>query len=355
MTNSRRTRQRPRANSADAVQPRRRLRLQARTWRAGARRAPPERCSPRPPARGASTPATTPPCGNSTTSGPSSRPPTSSRRWSTMRAPGAVSQRPTACPTSTRWAVARSSRSTWSAGTPTRLPTELLGEVLAGGQDIADEAGFVVAGGHTIDDPEPKYGMAVTGEAHPDRLLTNAGLRAGQDIVLTKALGVGVLTTAIKAERATPEQAEAAVASMVRLNDIGARLALAAGATGCTDVTGFGLLGHLGRMALESAVTCRRRVRRSAVPARRGRPRSRRRHARRQPPQPGLGARLRRRRRPRRGAPTAARRRSDIRRPRVRRRSLGDGERSRRTGRHGSSGRTDRHAPTPAVPVSRLR
>ena len=136
-----------------------------------------------------------------------------------------------------------------------KLPTSLLGEVLAGGQDIADEAGFVIAGGHTIDDPEPKYGMAVTGEAHPDRLLTNAGLRAGQDIVLTKALGVGVLTTAIKNGRATPAQSDAAVASMVRLNDVAARLALAAGATGCTDVTGFGLLGHLGRMALESAVS----------------------------------------------------------------------------------------------------
>jgi selenide, water dikinase len=135
------------------------------------------------------------------------------------------------------------------------LPTSLLGDVLAGGQDIAAEAGFVIAGGHTIDDPEPKYGMAVTGEAHPDRLLTNAGLRVGQDIVLTKALGVGVLTTAIKHGRATAEQADAVVASMVRLNDIGARLALAAGATGCTDVTGFGLLGHLGRMALESAVS----------------------------------------------------------------------------------------------------
>lgn len=135
------------------------------------------------------------------------------------------------------------------------LPTWLLGEVLAGGQDIATEAGFVIAGGHTIDDPEPKYGMAVTGEVHPDRLLTNAGLRAGQDIVLTKPLGVGVLTTAIKNERATPEQADAAVASMVRLNDVASRLALAAGATGCTDVTGFGLLGHLGRMALESGVS----------------------------------------------------------------------------------------------------
>ncbi len=137
------------------------------------------------------------------------------------------------------------------------LPTSLLGDVLAGGQDIATEAGFVIAGGHTIDDPEPKYGMAVTGEAHPDRLLTNAGLRPGQDIVLTKALGVGVLTTAIKRGRATIEQSDAAVASMVRLNDVASRLALAAGATGCTDVTGFGLLGHLGRMALESRVSVR--------------------------------------------------------------------------------------------------
>ncbi len=135
------------------------------------------------------------------------------------------------------------------------LPTELLGEVLAGGQDIATEAGFVIAGGHTIDDPEPKYGMAVTGEVHPDRILTNAGLRAGQDIVLSKPLGVGVLTTAIKAGRASVEQAAAAVASMVRLNDVAARVAVAAGATGCTDVTGFGLAGHLGRMALESGVS----------------------------------------------------------------------------------------------------
>jgi selenide,water dikinase len=136
-----------------------------------------------------------------------------------------------------------------------QLPTSLLGDVLAGGQDIADEAGFVIAGGHTIDDPEPKYGMAVTGEAHPSRLLTNAGLRTGQDIVLTKPLGVGVLTTAIKNGRASTAQADAAVASMVRLNDVASRVALAAGVTGCTDVTGFGLLGHLGRMALESAVS----------------------------------------------------------------------------------------------------
>lgn len=135
------------------------------------------------------------------------------------------------------------------------LPTALLGEVLAGGQDIAIAAGFVVVGGHTIDDPEPKYGMSVTGEVHPDRILTNAGLLPGQDIVLTKPLGVGVITTAIKADAAPPDVAAGAIDSMTRLNDVGARHAIDAGATGCTDVTGFGLMGHLGRMALESHVT----------------------------------------------------------------------------------------------------
>jgi selenide,water dikinase len=134
------------------------------------------------------------------------------------------------------------------------LPTDLLSEVLAGGQDIATAAGFVVVGGHTIDDPEPKYGMAVTGEVHPDRILTNSGLEAGQDLILTKPLGIGVLTTAIKAGKATEEQAAGAVESMTRINDVAARVALACGATGCTDVTGFGLMGHLGRMALESGV-----------------------------------------------------------------------------------------------------
>ena len=134
------------------------------------------------------------------------------------------------------------------------LPTELLGEVLAGGRDVASAAGFAVVGGHTIDDPEPKYGMAVTGEVHPDRVLTNAGLRVGDELVLTKPLGVGVITTAIKADAAGGAIAAAAVDSMTRLNDIAARVAVDAGATGCTDVTGFGLLGHLGRMTIESDV-----------------------------------------------------------------------------------------------------
>ena len=136
------------------------------------------------------------------------------------------------------------------------LPTELLGELLAGGQDIATAGGFTIVGGHTIDDPEPKYGLSVTGEVHPDRILTNTGLRRGHDLILTKPLGVGILTTAIKADLATDAEAAAAVASMTRLNDVASRLAVAAGVTGCTDVTGFGLLGHLGRMALESAVRC---------------------------------------------------------------------------------------------------
>ncbi len=135
------------------------------------------------------------------------------------------------------------------------LPTSLLGEVLAGGQDVAAAAGFVIAGGHTIDDPEPKYGMAVTGEVDPNRILTNTGLRAGQAVVLTKPLGVGVVTTAIKADQADAPTVEAAVTEMTRLNDVAARVALAADATGCTDVTGFGLLGHLGRMTVESGVT----------------------------------------------------------------------------------------------------
>ena len=134
------------------------------------------------------------------------------------------------------------------------LPTSLLSEVLAGADEIAAEAGFVVAGGHTVDDPEPKFGMAVVGEAHPDRLLRNTELRAEQALVLTKPLGVGVITTAIKRGLASSAEADAAIASMCALNDTAAAVAVAQGATGATDVTGFGLLGHLGQMAAASGV-----------------------------------------------------------------------------------------------------
>lgn len=134
------------------------------------------------------------------------------------------------------------------------LSADLLVEVLQGAQEIASEAGFVIAGGHTVDDPEPKFGLAVMGEVHPDRMLTNTGFRPGDALVLTKPLGIGVITTAIKSGDAPPDVVEAAMQSMTRLNADAAAVAVAAGATGATDITGFGLLGHLGRVAIESAV-----------------------------------------------------------------------------------------------------
>jgi len=137
------------------------------------------------------------------------------------------------------------------------LSNELLGDVLLGGQDIADACGFLVAGGHTVDDPEPKYGMAVVGEVHPDRLLTNAGLVTGQSLILTKPLGIGIITTAQKRNVVDDVTIAAAIDSMSRTNAEAAARAVAAGATGATDVTGFGLLGHAGRMAQESEVSLR--------------------------------------------------------------------------------------------------
>jgi selenide,water dikinase len=134
------------------------------------------------------------------------------------------------------------------------LSVDVLGQVLSGAEEAAAEGGWLTVGGHTVDDPEPKFGLVVIGEVHPDRLLTNSGLQPGQALVLTKPLGVGVATTALKKGVADAATVDAAVASMVRLNDRAAHVAVEAGATGATDVTGFGLLGHLGRMAGESGV-----------------------------------------------------------------------------------------------------
>ena len=134
------------------------------------------------------------------------------------------------------------------------LQSSMLSEVLAGGLEIAEQAGMAIIGGHTISDPEPKYGMAVTGEVTSNKMLTNAGLQPGQDLILTKPLGVGVITTAIKAGIAGKEIISSAVASMIQLNDIASQVAVSAGASGATDITGFGLLGHLGKMALISNV-----------------------------------------------------------------------------------------------------
>ena len=131
------------------------------------------------------------------------------------------------------------------------LPYELLQEVLAGGLAIAQEAGVPVIGGHSVDDPEPKYGMAVTGTAHPDRLLRNDAAAPGLPITLTKPLGVGLLNNRMKA---TGEVSAAAIKTMTTLNRDAAAAALAAGARAATDVTGFGLLGHLFKMGRASGV-----------------------------------------------------------------------------------------------------
>ena len=130
-----------------------------------------------------------------------------------------------------------------------KLPFTLAREVLRGGLDIAAEAGCIVGGGHSIDDPEPKYGMAVTGIADPDRLLRNDSGRPGMPLTLTKPLGLGVMNNRHKA---TGERFEAAIETMTTLNADASAAALAAGATTATDITGFGLLGHLHKLARAS-------------------------------------------------------------------------------------------------------
>lgn len=137
------------------------------------------------------------------------------------------------------------------------LPLDLLSEVLEGAAATAADGGWVTVGGHTIDDPEPKFGCAVIGEVRVDRMLRADRLRVGDSLVLSKPVGIGVISTAVKRGAASPEAVNAAVASMTRLNARAADVATVAGATGATDVTGFGLLGHLRRMAEASAVDVR--------------------------------------------------------------------------------------------------
>jgi selenide, water dikinase len=138
------------------------------------------------------------------------------------------------------------------------LPMELLAEILRGGSEAAALAGAPVLGGHSVDDPEPKYGMAVTGLVHPDRVLRNVGARPGDQLLLTKPLGSGILTTAIKRGTATPEQVAGVTAVMAELNRAAGEVLAASGAvTALTDVTGFGLLGHAWEMAEGSKVSLR--------------------------------------------------------------------------------------------------
>ena len=141
---------------------------------------------------------------------------------------------------------------------PGCLSQETIRKILEGGHAKAVEAGCVIAGGHTIQDNEPKYGLCVTGYVHPDKVLRNVGARPGDALVLTKPLGTGVLTTAAKADLLEPEQYDRLVRSMAQLNAKAAEAMLQCREIhACTDVTGFGLLGHADEMASGSGVTIR--------------------------------------------------------------------------------------------------
>ena len=150
-------------------------------------------------------------------------------------------------------------------GFPAALAAEMLGEVLRGGYDKAAEANCLIVGGHTVDDNEPKYGLSVVGLIEPGRQVTNAGARPGDALVLTKPLGTGVITTAGKAGIAPPGSLAAAVEAMATLNRAASEAMLEVGVNAGTDVTGFGLLGHLTAMLRASGVSGR--ISLSPVPA----------------------------------------------------------------------------------------
>jgi selenide,water dikinase len=140
------------------------------------------------------------------------------------------------------------------AGFPRDFDKAIITEVFRGGAEKVAEAGGVIAGGHTVVDPEPKYGLCVTGRVHPDHVFVKGGLRAGDRLFLSKPLGTGVVTTAAKDEAAPLDVLEGAVDSMLRLNRVAAQVARQFGATGGTDITGYGLLGHAAEMIEASSV-----------------------------------------------------------------------------------------------------
>jgi selenide,water dikinase len=138
-----------------------------------------------------------------------------------------------------------------------KLPLSVLTEILRGGEDVVRSAGALVVGGHTVTDDEVKYGLAITGTVHPAQVMSNAGARPGDALVLTKPLGTGVLATEMKAGALTVERAHALIASMSQLNDVASRAAVPLGIRCATDVSGFGLLGHASHMARASGVSLR--------------------------------------------------------------------------------------------------
>ncbi len=140
------------------------------------------------------------------------------------------------------------------AAFPDNLPVEVIQAILQGGADKMAEGGGVIAGGHTVTDREPKYGLSVTGLVHPQRMLTKGNARPGDTLVLTKPLGTGVITTALKAGKVEQEHIQAATDSMLKLNRRAAHLLVQSGVRSCTDITGFSLLGHAWEMASASSV-----------------------------------------------------------------------------------------------------
>ncbi|SQC02673.1 selenide, water dikinase [Clostridium tetanomorphum] len=138
---------------------------------------------------------------------------------------------------------------------PSCLPVEILGEILRGGADKVIEAGAVVVGGHSVEDNEPKYGLSVTGEVNPKKVLRNYGCNVGDILILTKPLGIGIINTAIKGGLASEESYKKAVKIMTTLNKYAADIINKYDVTACTDITGFGLMGHSYEMASASKVS----------------------------------------------------------------------------------------------------
>jgi selenide,water dikinase len=144
------------------------------------------------------------------------------------------------------------------------LATEILPDIVRGAADIAREAGVPIVGGHSVDDPEPKFGLCVIGEVHPARIVRNNTARVGDALILTKAIGTGIIATALKKDAASTSVIENAVASMVTLNRAASEIMLRADVSAATDVTGFGLLGHLASVLRQSGAGAR--VDAAAVP-----------------------------------------------------------------------------------------
>jgi selenide,water dikinase len=138
------------------------------------------------------------------------------------------------------------------AALPEDLPAEIIADIMRGGADKVKEAGAAIIGGHTVKDDEPKYGLCVTGIIHPSRVMTKGGAKPGDALVLTKALGAGVITTALKNDQATNQHVDTAIESMSRLNRTASKLARQFEARGGTDITGYGLLGHAVEMATQA-------------------------------------------------------------------------------------------------------